>query len=292
MPLAYDEFGVPKVEASQNINGLNNPFGFTGYQIDNVTGLNFAQARYYDPHSSRMISKDWHWGPHNMIFGDSPQNFVPDISAIAQSTNLYAYCVNNPIRFIDPSGLNFNIQWPSQKEIFVQIINDAIEGVSQAAKQVLDDIVQVGKNFFPAVAAGIQVEGMRGEGIAFSLEFKGAVDVSLGRYDKTVYSASILEWIIYGRNAFAQENVKEFIVDIDIIGFGVEADISGLRSSDLNQWNNYINAVTPLDLIRELLDPNFQPSMGASIFVGRGLGGRVSWNNAEFRRRLFEGICN
>ena len=41
--------------------------------------------------------------------------------------------------------------------------------------------------------AGIQVEGMRGEGTAFSLEFKGAVDVSFGRYDKTVYSANILD---------------------------------------------------------------------------------------------------
>lgn len=35
-PLAYDEFGVPLVESGLN---QNNPFGFTGYQADEVSGL-------------------------------------------------------------------------------------------------------------------------------------------------------------------------------------------------------------------------------------------------------------
>jgi len=98
--LAFDEFGVPLVGA-QNTRSFSQPFGFTGYQTDDVSGLYFAQARYYEPHTSRMIAEDSYWkfrNPHN-----SP---APDINAITQSANVYAYCMNNSLRFIDPSGLD------------------------------------------------------------------------------------------------------------------------------------------------------------------------------------------
>lgn len=53
-----------------------------------------------------------------MIYGDNPikineridplgltiYTYVPDISAITQSTNLYIYCGNNPINLLGPSG--------------------------------------------------------------------------------------------------------------------------------------------------------------------------------------------
>lgn len=45
-----------------------------------------------------------------MIYGDNPQDplglniYTPDIYAIRQSSNLYAYAVNNPIMFQDPGG--------------------------------------------------------------------------------------------------------------------------------------------------------------------------------------------
>ena len=49
-----------------------------------------------------------------MIYGDDPEElrkdplglsvYVPNGLVIRQSTNLYAYCINNPIMFLDPSG--------------------------------------------------------------------------------------------------------------------------------------------------------------------------------------------
>ena len=53
-----------------------------------------------------------------MIYGDNPQKinerqdaqgltaytYVPQISAIMQSGNLYVYAVNNPVLYCDPSG--------------------------------------------------------------------------------------------------------------------------------------------------------------------------------------------
>jgi len=81
---------------------LNN---FTNHELDEVLGLYYTKARFYDPVISRMISLDLHWGPHKRIYGDIPGNSVmPDIYAMRQSDNLYAYVMNNPVRFTDPSG--------------------------------------------------------------------------------------------------------------------------------------------------------------------------------------------
>ena len=75
--LGFDEFGVPKFE-----NDLQ-PFGFTGYQIDGVSGLQYAQTRYYDPMLGRFSAED----------------------PIKDQVNWYGYCNGNPVNFIDPSGL-------------------------------------------------------------------------------------------------------------------------------------------------------------------------------------------
>ena len=50
-PLAFDEFGVPAVQAGQN---LNQPFGFTGYMSDSVSGMYYAQARFYAANLGRF----------------------------------------------------------------------------------------------------------------------------------------------------------------------------------------------------------------------------------------------
>jgi len=107
--MAYDEFGVPKIIPRQDIEHFNNPFGFTGYQPDDITGLNFAQARYYNPNVGRFTAEDTHWHPENMLYGDYVSQMphgtlMPNIDAVMQSSNVYNYCTNNPLRYIDPTG--------------------------------------------------------------------------------------------------------------------------------------------------------------------------------------------
>ena len=92
-PLAYDEFGVLLVEA-QN---AENPFGFTGYQRDDISGLYYAQARYYNPMVGRFVSED---SVRNLT--DRMPNGREVIDPL--SLNLYTYCQNNSIKFTDPSG--------------------------------------------------------------------------------------------------------------------------------------------------------------------------------------------
>jgi RHS repeat-associated protein len=60
---------------------------FTGQRLDN-TGLYYYGARYYDPLIGRFIS---------------PDTIIPN-PANPQSFNRYSYCLNNPLRYVDPSG--------------------------------------------------------------------------------------------------------------------------------------------------------------------------------------------
>ena len=89
--LAYDEFGVPTVDAGDN---FNNPFGFTGYQMDEVSGFWYAQARYYEANTGRFTAED-------LIKGNT---------LIPMSLASYPYCIDNPMKYTDPTGLYYILQ--------------------------------------------------------------------------------------------------------------------------------------------------------------------------------------
>jgi RHS repeat-associated protein len=61
-------------------------YTYTGREADEVTGLIYYRARWYDPSMGRFISED-------------PIEF-------AGGSNWYAYVGNNPVNFVDPLGLN------------------------------------------------------------------------------------------------------------------------------------------------------------------------------------------
>jgi RHS repeat-associated protein len=67
---------------------------FTSYDRSGATGLDYAVNRHYDPQQGRFTQVD----PIEMgsVSLTSPQTL-----------NLYAYCANDPINHIDPSGLGF-----------------------------------------------------------------------------------------------------------------------------------------------------------------------------------------
>ncbi|WP_263418066.1 RHS repeat-associated core domain-containing protein [Terriglobus albidus] len=65
---------------------------FTDKERDQESGLDYFGARYYGSSIGRFMSPD----PSGLAYA-SPGN--------PQSLNLYSYALNNPLRFIDPSGL-------------------------------------------------------------------------------------------------------------------------------------------------------------------------------------------
>lgn len=76
---------------------------FTGYERDNETQLDFAQARYHDFGLGRFSTCD-------------PVYISDEHPANPQKWNLYVYVVNSPLRFTDPKGLK-----PKVIDIFITI---------------------------------------------------------------------------------------------------------------------------------------------------------------------------
>ena len=197
----YDEFGELTFEDGQ----IDNDILYAGEFYDRESENYYLRARYYNPSIGRFNSKDPHWNPSNMIYGDIAENapapeirsanytsYVPeplkrnemtmptydkgqdkvksliaetmafsgtiyngslyesyftgfgtpqeemlfavinarraDNGAILQSANLYVYCTNNPVMFVDPSGFValrvFNYERLSKKsQIMIGVAN-------------------------------------------------------------------------------------------------------------------------------------------------------------------------
>lgn len=81
----YTDFGETEINGNEN---FYNEICYTGGIYDKKTGLYYLNARYYNPEDGRFITEDTYRGE----FTDS------------SSLHLYAYCVNNPIAYTDPSG--------------------------------------------------------------------------------------------------------------------------------------------------------------------------------------------
>ena len=75
-------------------------FTYTGRELDDVTGLMFYRARWYDPQSGRFISED----PIGRNTKLSPGQLIQDL-------NLYAYVRNSPLKLTDPYGLCWPWEW-------------------------------------------------------------------------------------------------------------------------------------------------------------------------------------
>ena len=69
---------------------IANDIMFTGREYDGETGNYFYRARYYNPTLGRFISRDPLSG-----------------AEFSQGTNLYCYCLNDPLDLFDPTGLDW-----------------------------------------------------------------------------------------------------------------------------------------------------------------------------------------
>ena len=92
---AYDAWG--KIEVKEE--AIPNRFTYYGQQIDPITQQYYLRARFYNPVIGRFTQEDSYRG---------------------DGLNLYAYCANNPVYYIDPSGF----------------YKDAIEAVIHHAKTI------------------------------------------------------------------------------------------------------------------------------------------------------------
>jgi RHS repeat-associated protein len=113
MPFGEDlgagQFGRTTAQGYEPSGTPSNPREkFATYERDDETGLDFDQARYYQSKLGRFTTPDEFTGGPAELFvfdgrvGDNP-TFYADLDA-PQSLNKYQYCLNNPLRYVDPYG--------------------------------------------------------------------------------------------------------------------------------------------------------------------------------------------
>ena len=135
----YDPWGkVLSVDGSEaSTIGQFNPIRYRGYYYDTETGFYYLQSRYYDPATRRFLNAD------SQLAG----------TAQVQGYNLFAYCLNNPVNFSDPTG-----HWPDWGTLLGGVVT-VLVGIAAVAA-----VVGTGGAATPLVALGLASIGAAGLG--------------------------------------------------------------------------------------------------------------------------------
>ena len=88
----YDAWGNQTVTnyGEEEIGNIN-PIRYRGYYYDEETGLYYLNSRYYDPKLRRFICPD-------------TLSILDETMSEINGLNLYMYCKDNPVMYVDPSG--------------------------------------------------------------------------------------------------------------------------------------------------------------------------------------------
>ena len=107
---AYDPWG--NITSSSGALADVNPLRYRGYYYDSETGFYYLQSRYYDPEIGRFINAD---------------SYASTDATGLLSTNMFAYCENDPVNRFDIDG-----NWPLPNWAKIAIGAVAIAGLAVA----------------------------------------------------------------------------------------------------------------------------------------------------------------
>ena len=159
---SFDAWGLPRNPATWREWGVENATpslmfdrGYTGHEHLLDVGLINMNGRVYDPVMSSFLSVD--------SYVQDPEN--------AQNFNRYAYCLNNPLKYTDPSG-EFGI-------LAAMAISAAVSAVSTMATNYVYD-----RPIYEGVAKAAVVGALQG---AFSFGIGGAAGAISDPFDKAAF---------------------------------------------------------------------------------------------------------
>jgi RHS repeat-associated protein len=216
---------------------------YTDQPFDLETGLYYYGARYYDPKLGRFIQ---------------PDNLVPTPFS-SQGYNRYAYVLNNPLKYADPSGNS-----PENEA------NDDSEDVDDAAS---DDSVTEGEG------TGIDANNNATAQNAMEGDVQGAIESNVGLQREIASTLGSEESDLEK----VEQNIKEISQRLAEIGESPEtlSDISrGLETKG-------VEAAAALDTVQMDGTSNQAEVFGRSQDIGE-IAGKLSDKRSELREQLQE----
>ncbi len=188
----------------QHIGNLN-PFRYRSYYYDTETGLYYLQTRYYDPELGRFISQD------SIEYADYES---------VNGLNLYAYCGNNPVMYVDPSGMKAKWYEIWKKDWWVQA-GKVVGGIVLAAV----GVAITSSTLLPAMASPLFAVAAE---FGLTLSLYGAALVGSVFNSAIESDMSAIGWNPYNTNAdnAAKAQVMSFYKGVPIL----RADIGSGRS--------------------------------------------------------------
>jgi RHS repeat-associated protein len=116
-------FGETMAEQHSQTEDWETPYKFNGKELDPETGYYYYGARYYDPRTSIWLSTD-------------------PLAEKFPNVNSYVYCLQNPVKLVDPDGLApEHIVDGQGNRLDIKIVNNQIvygTNVSQDVKTILN----------------------------------------------------------------------------------------------------------------------------------------------------------
>ena len=121
---SYDAWGLQ----TKHVNSLKFYRGYTGHEMIPEVSLINMNGRMYDPKLGRFLSPD-----NYVQLPDNPQNL-----------NRYSYCLNNPLKYTDPSGELLGLSFISGAiKGFVKIFNgkgNVFSPITEAFRNAYNDV--------------------------------------------------------------------------------------------------------------------------------------------------------
>ena len=256
---AWGEHKVLNPDGTENTSasfiGNINPFRYRGYYYDTSLKLYYLVTRYYDPVVGRFISQD------SFEYAD------PDT---INGLNLYAYCANNPVMNVDPTGhaflvfliaalIGFTISYASS--VVSQLATSgsvnwttaAIDGVFGAVSGALAMVPGLGVIATGLINAGLTaVNSFITTGIENDWQFSGWDFV-------TIAASAVLSGVVSGiaRNAFLKNGGREILKDTHkFVGKISGRIVSGFYNNGKDVISRSLKSAAG-QMFKQLIDLNF-----------------------------------
>ena len=281
----YDAWGNTLSVTDQNGNAITssthignlNPFRYRGYYLDTETGLYYLMSRYYDPVTHRFVNADGYFQSGRDVL----------------DSNMSAYCRNNPISFVDPTGKKCKIHDPyfvgncyTCNEDYRKFINDNIEWYNGITGQNIQAIGFDGTVYYKQEIHNVDMNSMEAKvicsiGAVFS-GFEAEADVGIGIGCST--SVGIVKLDATVSNSYHAE-----LSTHDGFDFGDNFEISGGISAwdvgtnfKLYKFNSYITGEEYCEM-----GNSRTISVGIGAYLGFGASCSVGYNYGYVADELF-----